>query len=72
MGMVIKHQQDGAQPNPLLDGKTLRLARVVKGLTQRRLGALSGVPSDRIWRIENGVIAPSEDDCLKLWGALST
>ena len=47
-------------------GRTLRLARRRRGLTQRQLAASSGVPQSAIARIESGNVTPRIDSLDKL------
>ena len=47
-------------------GRTLRLARRRRGLTQRQLAERSGVPQSAIARIESGTVTPRIDSLDKL------
>ena len=47
-------------------GRTLRLARRRKGLTQRQLAERSGVPQPAIARIESGTVTPRVDSLERL------
>jgi transcriptional regulator with XRE-family HTH domain len=47
-------------------GRALRLARRRRGLTQRQLAELSGVPQSAIARIESGRVTPRVDSLDKL------
>jgi len=51
---------------PMDSGRTLRLARRRRGLTQRQLAARSGVPQSAIARIESGRVTPRVDSLDRL------
>ena len=55
-----------------LNGETVRIARAVRGLSQRELGKACGITSHRIWSIENGVYQPKPEEWAKIWGALAS
>lgn len=55
-----------------VDGNAIRIMRLVHGLSQRRLGELSGVKPWRIFQIEHGVVEPRDTEIARLLGALTT
>lgn len=55
-----------------VDGNSIRVMRIVRGLSQRRLGELADVKPWRIFQIEHGVVAPREREIARLLGALTT
>ena len=55
-----------------LSGETIRIARAVRGLSQRQLGQACGLALWQIWQIENGVRQPKPEEWAKIWGALSS
>jgi transcriptional regulator with XRE-family HTH domain len=58
--------------NAVANGEAIRVARTLRGLSQRELGERVGVPSHRIWRIENREVQPGPDLLAKIWGALTS
>lgn len=62
-------KEGGARGLGLL-GVKLRRARIRRGLTQRELARLSGIPGSHISRIENGHRLPSLETLERLTGAL--
>ena len=56
--------------DPVLIGKTIKKYRKMKGLSQRNLGALSGVGRNHICAIEVGKGRPNLDTLFKLCQAL--
>ncbi|MDI3462126.1 MAG: hypothetical protein OJF50_000947 [Nitrospira sp.] len=56
----------------LNNGDAVRIARAVRGLTQRELGNASGLPMWMIWQIEHGVRQPKPDEWANIWSALTT
>jgi ribosome-binding protein aMBF1 (putative translation factor) len=55
-----------------LDGRAIKIGRVVKGWTQRQLGAATGLKPWRIWALENNVYTPRTEEWSKIWHALSS
>lgn len=53
-----------------IDGNSLRVMRIVRGLSQRRLAELSDVKPWRIFRIEHHLSEPREVELARLFGAL--
>jgi hypothetical protein len=49
----------------------IRLMRAVRGMSQTTLAHASGLPSWRIWKIENGY-TPTATELAAIWGALSS
>jgi transcriptional regulator with XRE-family HTH domain len=64
--------QTAPHGNPLKDGRAIRLARSILGLSQRELALAAGLTSIRVWKLENGVSQPTAEELARLWGALST
>lgn len=55
-----------------LDGKTIKLWRMLRGWSQRQLGEATGLKSWRIWAIENAVYEPRDDELARILKALTT
>lgn len=55
-----------------LNGETVRIARAVRGLSQRELGLACGLPSWRIWKIEHNELRPKPEEWAKIWHALTS
>ena len=55
-----------------VDGNSIRVMRVVRGLSQRRLGKLVAIQPWRIFRIEHELVQPREDELARLLGALTS
>jgi transcriptional regulator with XRE-family HTH domain len=55
-----------------LDGRTIKIGRTLKGLSQRELGEMCGMRPWRIWALENRVYEPRPDEVIKIWKVLST
>lgn len=53
-------------------GNSIRVMRVVRGFSQRRLGEKAGVKPWRLFQIEHHVVEPTEAEVARLLGALST
>lgn len=53
-------------------GEAVRIARAVRGLTQRELANASGLPMWMIWQIEHGVRQAETDEWARIWSALTT
>ena len=51
-------------------GEKLRLIRTIRGLSQRDLTALSGVPDYKISQLEHGYIQPRPNEAIQLARAL--
>ena len=64
--MSLIHSPANASP-PLM-----RVARAVRGLTQREIARATGLSVWRVWNLEHGLSEPTADEIVKLWGALST
>ena len=60
----------GKQNNPIPDMQTIRVARAVKGWSQRRLAEGAGMRPWRLWRLEAGYSEPHSDELVALWNAL--
>ena len=58
--------------NPLKNGESIRIARRVRGWSQRHLSEVSGIPQWRIWKFENRLLAPDDEEAARVWAALST
>ncbi len=53
-------------------GEAVRIARVVRGLSQTRLAQRVGTSQSKIWQVENNVVEAKPDLWAKIWGALTT
>lgn len=51
---------------------SLRVVRVMKKLSQRELAQAAGITPARLWKLENGVAQPKEDELFKLLGVLTS
>ena len=58
--------------NPVMDMKSIRVVRAVRGWSQRELAQAAGLSTWRVWRIEKGVVEPSNEEMGRLWVALSS
>lgn len=59
------------QDNPITSIQTIRVARAVKGWSQRRLADNAGLRPWRLWRLEAGYSKPTREELMALWNALS-
>jgi hypothetical protein len=55
-----------------ITGNSIQVMRVVRGLSRRRLGELSGVKPWRIFQLEHHLVEPREAEVAKLLGALTS
>jgi transcriptional regulator with XRE-family HTH domain len=53
-------------------GDAVRIARAIRGWTQRELGEVSGLPMWMIWQIEHNLRQPKSEEWSRIWSALST
>jgi ribosome-binding protein aMBF1 (putative translation factor) len=52
------------------EGRALRAARLVRGISGNALSQSSGISSDKIYRIERGDALPDAGELRALWTAL--
>lgn len=57
--------------NPITSIQTIRVARAVRGWSQRRLAEASGLRPWRLWRLEAGYSDPTREELVALWNAVS-
>lgn len=50
----------------------VKVARAVKGISQRELAEAAAVKPWRLCRIERGLVMPRPDEILRLWGVLTS
>jgi transcriptional regulator with XRE-family HTH domain len=55
-----------------LSGEPIRIARAVRGLSQRELADACGFTTYRIWAIEHRMHRASPEDLVKIWSVLAT
>lgn len=55
-----------------VSGNAILVMRVVKGLSRRKLGELSGVKPWRIFQIEHQIVEPRENEVSRLLGVPTT
>lgn len=55
-----------------IDGNSVLVMRVIRGLSQRRSGRLAGVNPWRIFQIEHRLIELRENEVVRLLGVLTT
>jgi transcriptional regulator with XRE-family HTH domain len=60
------------EKHAVLTGETIRVARLVRGLSQRKLGQACGLALWQVWQIENGVRKARPEELIRLWNVLST
>jgi len=53
-------------------GEAIRIARAVRGLSQRQLGQACGFTIYKIWSFENRVRQPKPEEWAKIWDALTS
>lgn len=65
-------QRGGTRPRQAGEGegRALRAARLVRGISGHALSQSSGISSDKIYRFERGVAIPDADELRALWTAL--
>lgn len=54
-----------------VDGNSIRVVRVLRGLSRRKLGERAGIKPWRIFQIEHSVVKPTEMEVSTLMGAMS-
>jgi hypothetical protein len=59
-------------PLTTIDGDAIRIGRTFRHMSQRQLGQATGLPVWRIWKLENNVCRPSQDEIAVILEALST
>lgn len=57
---------------PVANAEAIRVARTLRGLSQRELGERVGIPSYQIWRFENGESTPAPDVLARIWHVLAS
>jgi predicted transcriptional regulator len=55
-----------------VSGNAIQVMRVVRGLSRRELGELSGVKPWRIFQLEHQIVEPRENEVARLLDALTT
>jgi hypothetical protein len=72
-GFLIKRKEENVLViDKRNSGEAVRIARAVRGWTQRELGVASGLPMWMIWQVENDVREVKAEEWAKIWGALAT
>ncbi len=54
------------------DGNSIRVMRVVRGLSMRQLGTLADIAPHRLFKIEHELIAPTGEELARLMGCLTS
>ena len=55
-----------------LNGQAIKIARAMRGWSQRELGEKSGLKPWRIWSMENNVFPPRPNELASILKALTT
>ena len=58
-------------PLTTIDGYAIRIGRTFRHMSQRQLGEAAGLPVWRIWKIENNVSRPSQQEVAAILRVLS-
>jgi ribosome-binding protein aMBF1 (putative translation factor) len=73
-GDITQHHGGGARSRQAGegDGRALRAARLVRGISGHALSQTTGISPDKIYRIERGDAMPDAAELRALWTALTT